>query len=126
MTSDVAEYVRAAGFDSFVGAGHCTWRKVVFDDDAECICDDAEYYILKIGCGSVTAVVDVYIRMADFVSDILYDPGGVLLRSLFALSTGGLLVCSVFGSLIRPEISRSVKFAHELPHDLSMMSIVRS
>ena len=35
-----------------------------------------------------------------------------------------LLVCSVFGSLIRPEMSRSVKFAHELPHDLSMMSMV--
>ena len=69
-------------------------------------------------------MVDGYIRMADFVSDILHDPGGVLLRSLFALSIGGLLVCSVFGSLIRPEISRSVKFAHELPHDLSMMSMV--
>ena len=126
VTSDVSDYVRAVGFGPFVRAGHCICRNIIFDDDAESTCDDADYCILKIGCDFVTAVIDGYIRMADFVSDILYDPGGVLLRSLFALFTGGLLVCSVFGSLIRPEMSRSVKFAHELPHDLSMVRSMMS
>ena len=128
VTSDVAEYVRvveyvrAAGFGLFVGAGHSVWRNVVFDpfETGGTWADDD----LKATRKSVAYVVDVYVRMAGFVSDILYDPGGILSRSLFALFTAGLLVCSVFGSLIRPEMSRSVKFAHELPHDLSMMSMV--
>jgi hypothetical protein len=95
VTSVADEYVRAAGFDSFVAAGRCIRRSIIFDDDAECICGDADYYNLKIGCSFVTAVADVYIRMADFGSNIPYDPGG----SVAGLSSWGLLVSSVFASV---------------------------
>ena len=73
VTSDVAEYVRvveyvrAAGFGLFVGAGHSVWRNVVFDpfETGGTWADDD----LKATRKSVAYVVDVYVRMAGFVSD---------------------------------------------------------
>ena len=100
------------GSEDYVSFGSESEKLIMFDDCAGGFQKDD---LPEFGCSSVVAELFRVVgyglldQLRFFSRNVLYDPGGslcyVLLLSLFGLSSWGLLVCSVFASVLSASIS---------------------